>query len=72
MVGGLRVPGLPAAKESLATDQERHRRERHQSAGVAAVVNPDADGSGWAGDAAEKPWCCGGMHHQLDHMTGTG
>ena len=24
-MGGLTVPGLPAAEESLATDQERHR-----------------------------------------------
>ena len=68
----LTVAGLPAAEEGVAADQGRHRRERHRPAGVAVVVNPDADGRGWTGDAAEEPWCCGGLHPQLDHMPGTG
>ena len=60
--GGLQSAGLQAREARLGADQGRHRRERHRPAGAAVVVNPDADGRGWTGDAAEEPWRCGGMH----------
>ena len=61
-MGGLTVPGLPAAEEGMGADHGRHRRERHRPAGAAVVVNPDADGRGWTGDAAEEPGRRGERH----------
>ena len=36
------------------------------------MVNPDADGRGWTGDAVKDPGAVVSAIRQLDHMTGTG
>ena len=61
-MGGLQSAGLPPAEEGVGAAQRRHRRNRYRPAGAAVVVNPDPDGRGGAGDAAEQPWCRSERH----------
>ena len=61
-MGGLQGAGLPIAQESLGSDKGRHRGIWNRPSGAAELVNPDADGHGWAGDEAKEPWRCGERH----------
>jgi len=47
-VGDLTDIELPADQEGVGAAQGLHRRDRHRPLGAAVMVNPDADGRGWA------------------------